>query len=513
MANDNTLNVEITASVQGLKQGLNQAEKGVKGFGTATDKMTGQTNKMTGGLVKGAVPAMTSFSQVVQDAPYGIRGVANNITQLTMQLGHLSKNAGGTGAAIKAMGATLMGPAGILLVVSLITSLMVTYGDELANVGSESATLAKKNGELVESLGVTKTLLKAQIGTLDAQLSILEAQGVSTEELLSQKLKLLETELLTLTNQKHTLGLQIANTEQVGLQLTLAQKLANAFSIARGGGIIEFAGLDRDEIDKINELKTALANADTAIFKTIEAIGKIKAPEIFDPKKTKVKEKIATFKGDVVTGLQGVKEGLLPIANEIGVIMTNLIPESAKVQFTDLQMSFAGLVENLKATAENGLGDVIANMAFSIGEAIAGGTNALRAAGGAMLGVLGKILTQFGELTLAYGIANLALFTAITSGPNPISAGVAIAAGAALIAIGGAISAFSKNALGDKSGGASTSTDYSKGSGSRGSSVNSSNSGGGGGTYVFEIAGTKLIGVLKNTLDRNRALGGTNLSF
>ena len=69
---------------------LKQAEAGVKNFGNSTDKMAAQTNKM-GGIVKGTVPTLTSFSQVVQDAPYGIRGVANNIQQLTMQFGYLSK--------------------------------------------------------------------------------------------------------------------------------------------------------------------------------------------------------------------------------------------------------------------------------------------------------------------------------------------------------------------------------------------------------------------------------------
>src|SRR5210317_1317328 len=98
---DGKLQVSITANVDGLKKGLVQADKGVKGFSKSTEQVAKSTQRMGKQLTRGTVPALTSFSQVVQDAPYGIRGVANNITQLTMQFGHLQKNAGGTKAALK----------------------------------------------------------------------------------------------------------------------------------------------------------------------------------------------------------------------------------------------------------------------------------------------------------------------------------------------------------------------------------------------------------------------------
>jgi len=103
-------------------------------------------------MARGTIPAMTSFSQVIQDAPFGIRGVANNITQLTMQMGTLQTNAGGMTGALKSMAGALAGPAGILLIVSIVTSVMVTYGKEILKLIPGTQSLADKQKTLTESL-------------------------------------------------------------------------------------------------------------------------------------------------------------------------------------------------------------------------------------------------------------------------------------------------------------------------------------------------------------------------
>lgn len=87
-----------------------------------------------------ATPTLIEFSRVIQDAPYGMQGVANNIQQLTTNFGYLQKQAGGTVPALKAFAGSFLGPAGIVFAVSTITSLLVTYGDELlASVRSTDA--------------------------------------------------------------------------------------------------------------------------------------------------------------------------------------------------------------------------------------------------------------------------------------------------------------------------------------------------------------------------------------
>ena len=143
-------------------------------------------------------------------------------------------------------------------------------------------------------------------------------------------------------------------------------------------------------------------------------------------------------------------------------------------------------------------------------------SDVLEAAGNALLSSLGGIMVHYGKLILAFGLASEALKTAMQ---NPFGGGIAaIVAGIALIAIGSAISSFASSTA--SSGGSGGSSSSSGGGGSYsapniGSGYSAPSSSGGysgssnGGTVVFEIAGQKLVGVLSNTLSRNRNLGGT----
>ena len=69
-----------------------------------------------------ATSATMELSRVIADAPYGIRGMANNITQLVSQLGTASTKAGGLSSALKLMGKQLMGPLGIVFAITAAIS-------------------------------------------------------------------------------------------------------------------------------------------------------------------------------------------------------------------------------------------------------------------------------------------------------------------------------------------------------------------------------------------------------
>ena len=153
------------------------------------------------------------------------------------------------------------------------------------------------------------------------------------------------------------------------------------------------------------------------------------------------------------------------------------------------------------------ISQTFSNLGSSIGEALASGGNVLSAVGNTIiqglssfLSEMGGMLVKYGTLAILKGKLDLAI---LTGGP------VAIGAGIAAVAVGVALSAAGA-ALGQKSaGGSSGDTGSSNFRGSSGGGNFGASSSGGMQNVVFEIQGTKLVGVLSNTLARNRNLGGS----
>lgn len=113
-----------------IKRGAEQAAQGV-------DRLNKSSNR--------SFIALDNLSRVAQDAPYGIRGIANNINPLVESFQRLQKETGGTKNALKAMLGSLSGAGGIGLAVGVVSSLLVVFGDKLFNSGKQSN---KAKGEL-----------------------------------------------------------------------------------------------------------------------------------------------------------------------------------------------------------------------------------------------------------------------------------------------------------------------------------------------------------------------------
>ena len=193
--------------------------------------------------------------------------------------------------------------------------------------------------------------------------------------------------------------------------------------------------------------------------------------------------------------------------------VSNIAPKIDSTQFDEDASQMMTKLQEFNSNASdiitNSLAGTFAGIGTAIGDAMVNGGNLAQGLGKALLGGIGGMLVQLGQMAIGVGIGIKAIKTAFKT-LNPV---VAVAAGVALVALGSAFSAGASK-IGDSSGSGGGS---SSGGGQIGASNFSGSTGGGnfgssnnsGGTVVFNIEGTKLVGVLSNTLKRNRSLGGS----
>ncbi len=115
------LKIEVQAQVAQAQAALRQLQTSLKGTEQAAKGTTQQMPKLGQGTNQ-ATFALTNLGRVAQDAPFGLIGIANNIDPLIQSFVLLKKETGSVGGAFKALGSSLAGGGGLILVISLLTS-------------------------------------------------------------------------------------------------------------------------------------------------------------------------------------------------------------------------------------------------------------------------------------------------------------------------------------------------------------------------------------------------------
>ena len=116
------LKIKIGADVQSAITSLNNLNNSL---GKTNDSAVKVGSSGMQSVTKGANQAtfaLTNFSRIASDAPFGIIGIANNIDPLVQSFISLRKETGSGKAALAALTASLTGGGGLILAVSLITS-------------------------------------------------------------------------------------------------------------------------------------------------------------------------------------------------------------------------------------------------------------------------------------------------------------------------------------------------------------------------------------------------------
>ena len=184
-----------------------------------------QVNKLSASMHQGrkatglATTSAMEFGRVVSDAPYGIRGMANNVSQLTSLLfqGSLAldeatgKTIGFTGA-IKGMWKAMMGPLGIMIAIQLIIAAIDYFAGSTKKAGKE---LSKFTDQMVETISKTE-ILSAELQTY---LSVILNSSKNTVEYANAlaKLKKLGLDPATMSTEQLALAVQRLDDEQLQL--------------------------------------------------------------------------------------------------------------------------------------------------------------------------------------------------------------------------------------------------------------------------------------------------------
>ena len=497
-----------------------------------------------------AVPAVTEFSRVIQDAPFGIQGVGNNIQQLTAVFGNLSRQTGGSSAALKEMLKALTGPAGVLFAVSVITSALTVFGDKLFSSTKKTNAFLKALKEVgSQSIVEFKALTDVILDTNASQREQIRAINI-----LKEKYKDFDTSLITnAKNYKsakkaiddYVNSLVVQARAQAALQLIQEKqsrileleekrllKIRNEYGSATLDQFEQrrkrfLAAIDRqlgdlsglsDKERKIREgqiqkLKDNLNNR----YDAVKNLGQKEIDEL--EMQIQRLAKLGNIRAKILAQQPG--GGFNIPRAEAQTLDTNLqatglqnidlsIPEAVLqrpiTQISKLQLTMEEALTAFNTQMDNIIRNNIANTFMGIGEAIgnalSGAANLGDSLAKVLLSAIGNVLTQLGQLAITIGVTLLKIQVSLSK----LKGGIAIAAGVAAIALGSVF----------KSGAAKIGGNFSGGVGGGGSTGGRSFGGGGGfggaqpfsGNLTFTIRGNDLVAVVNNAIDQTSIFGG-----
>jgi hypothetical protein len=187
-----TIEVDIVANVAGIASGVKTATSQLDQLGNAAQSTAPKFEQL--GKATSRYNAIgIDFARVIQDAPFGIIGVGNNITQLAQSFSGLGKAGDSLVSRLKLGFAQIFSSGNLLvLAVSAITTVWTLY--EKGAFKSEEATksLSQRLDEYREKLqGVTKANLEGQISAQKelSNLKLLQIQAQNTNISLEKRLE------------------------------------------------------------------------------------------------------------------------------------------------------------------------------------------------------------------------------------------------------------------------------------------------------------------------------------
>lgn len=497
------IEVEIVAKVEGLAAGVNTATGQLDKLGKSAEGTAPKIGKLT--QATGNYNAVgVNFARLIQDAPFGIIGVGNNITALAESFDQ-ARNQGQSFTQI--LGGIFSAGNLLTLGVSAAVTAWTLYSKNTEEVVDINEKVRESYKELEEQIDQTVNVLT----TLKLVSDIITAQQDEVRKLTG------DYSIFTSTaeeNAKITTDAfaKLNKTQLTQIKSTLSEladdnlkKLGNSLDLTRKEAI-KFAESFKNNVAGFEELKPNIRNAVSA-YNSLSNQIKVAADqlEFYDDKEEKIdfrKEALDRYskawdeynlrleESTILTDrvkeeneelskkLEKVNKAFFdlptkPIEVKIkteGIDLEQDIPDQLPFldqletalnpkKFTEFEERTTEFATNIRDVLQNNVTAAFIDLGYSIGEALGTGGNVIKAVGQSVLRSFSRFLGQFGEQLIAYGVATIAFGKASIGLSNPFTAipsgGLAIAAGVALTAISGIIGSLGKKGPGGGGGGGS----------------------------------------------------------
>jgi hypothetical protein len=113
--------------------------------------------------------ALNSLSLVAQDLPFGFIGIQNNLPGVISSFGELTREAGSVGGALKQLGSSLIGPAGLFLAFSAVTAAVTFAIQKYGSFGAAVTALISNNAKLVQVQNALNKEMATSVGNTAAE--------------------------------------------------------------------------------------------------------------------------------------------------------------------------------------------------------------------------------------------------------------------------------------------------------------------------------------------------------
>lgn len=290
--------VNIGADVKQLTAGLNTAKQELAKFDTAVKGTTSSVKGVAPGANQAAA-ALTNVGRVAQDLPFGFIGIQNNLNPLLESFQRLKAETGSSGAALKALGGSLIGAGGIGLALSIVSSAIVIFQNGIAGFNKKSKEAKEAADELaksIRSIGLIEGEARASVEGQISQVNALAAAIADSNRPYAERKRALEelkeinksyfndlrledaaTGALTKTIQEYTNALinSAIQKQFVDEIATVAKKVAEQDDIISKSRL-KLAQAQRELANVENLIPTGTRDPEAAKNKLrLEAIGKV----------------------------------------------------------------------------------------------------------------------------------------------------------------------------------------------------------------------------------------------